>query len=201
MNQPDQIFKILLAGDSGVGKTSLLLSFTDDTFAENQRSTIGVDLKIKNVQVNGKMIKGSFWDTAGQERFRTLTSAYYRGAQGIILVYDITSKRTFDHLTNWLKEIEQYSTNQDVIMILVGNKLDLAELRMVSKEQGMLFAREHSMMFIEASAKTQEGVKQAFEELLQKILETPSLCYREIIRDTPLVTIENTATSSYCGYC
>ncbi len=201
--ETEQVFKILLAGDSGVGKTSLLLSFSDDTFTENQRSTIGVDLKMKKIQVNGKHVKLSIWDTAGQERFRTLTSAYYRGAQGIILTYDITSKRTFDHLTNWLKEIDQYSTNQDLIIILVGNKLDLAELRMVSREQGLSFAREHSMLFIEASAKTAEGVKQAFEELIQKILETPSLCYREILREVPVVidTEKNDGWSGYCGYC
>jgi Ras-related protein Rab-18 len=115
-------------------------------------------------------------DTAGQERFRTLTSAYYRGAHGIILVYDIASRESFENLTHWLKEIDIYSTNEDAIKLLIGNKIDKdGSARQVTKREGSAFAREHGMLFIEASAKTQEGVMQAFQELLAKILDVPAL--------------------------
>ncbi|CAN6475937.1 unnamed protein product [Victoria cruziana] len=120
----DYLFKLLLIGDSGVGKSSLLLSFTSDTF-EDLSPTIGVDFKVKMVTVGGKRLKLAIWDTAGQERFRTLTSSYYRGAQGVIMVYDVTRRETFKNLSEvWAKEIDLYSTNQDCIKMLVGNKVD-----------------------------------------------------------------------------
>ena len=195
------VFKILLIGDSGVGKTSLLLRFSDREFQEEQQSTIGVDLKIKKVKVGDKKVKITVWDTAGQERFRTLTSAYYRGAHGIIMVYDVSNKRSFDHLINWIKEIDQYGTNEEAVIILVGNKIDLEDLRMVSKQEGLLFARKHSTLFIEASAKTNQGVEQAFEELMQKIIEIPTLCEIKE-RDVPTLKLETYNDSSWCsGYC
>jgi len=194
------VFKILLIGDSGVGKTSLLLRFSDREFQEDQQSTIGVDLKIKKVKVGDKKVKITVWDTAGQERFRTLTSAYYRGAHGIIMVYDVSNKRSFDHLINWIKEIDQYGTNEEAVIILVGNKIDLEDLRMVSKQEGLLFARKHSTLFIEASAKTNQGVEQAFEELMQKIIEIPTLCEIKE-RDIPILKIESSNDSWCSGYC
>lgn len=194
------VFKILLIGDSGVGKTSLLLRFSNREFQEEQQSTIGVDLKIKKVKVGDKKVKITVWDTAGQERFRTLTSAYYRGAHGIIMVYDVSNKRSFDHLINWIKEIDQYGTNEEAVIILVGNKIDLEDLRMVSKQEGLLFARKHSTLFIEASAKTNQGVEQAFEELMQKIIEIPTLCEIKE-RDIPTLNIESSNDSWCSGYC
>ncbi|XP_039821722.1 ras-related protein RABC1-like isoform X2 [Panicum virgatum] len=120
----DYLFKLLLIGDSGVGKSSLLLRFTADSF-EDLSPTIGVDFKVKMVNIGGKKLKLAIWDTAGQERFRTLTSSYYRGAQGIIMVYDVTRRETFTNLSDiWAKEIDLYSTNQDCIKMLVGNKVD-----------------------------------------------------------------------------
>lgn len=120
----DYQFKLLLIGDSGVGKSSLLLSFTSDTF-EDISPTIGVDFKVRVVDIEGKKLKLSIWDTAGQERFRTLTSSYYRGAQGVIMVYDVTQRETFKNLSDvWLTEVELHSTNQDCIKMLVGNKVD-----------------------------------------------------------------------------
>lgn len=194
------VFKILLIGDSGVGKTSLLLRFSDREFQEEQQSTIGVDLKIKKVKVGDKKVKITVWDTAGQERFRTLTSAYYRGAHGIIMVYDVSNKRSFDHLINWIKEVDQYGTNEEAVIILVGNKIDLEDLRMVSREEGLLFARKYSTLFIEASAKTNQGVEQAFEELMQKIIEIPTLCEIKE-RDIPTLKIESYNNSWCGGYC
>ncbi|CAN6475935.1 unnamed protein product [Victoria cruziana] len=171
----DYLFKLLLIGDSGVGKSSLLLSFTSDTF-EDLSPTIGVDFKVKMVTVGGKRLKLAIWDTAGQERFRTLTSSYYRGAQGVIMVYDVTRRETFKNLSEvWAKEIDLYSTNQDCIKMLVGNKVDKDSERVVTKKEGIEFAREYGCLFLECSAKTRVNVEQCFEELVLKILDTPSL--------------------------
>ncbi|KAJ7957024.1 Ras-related protein [Quillaja saponaria] len=171
----DYLFKLLVIGDSGVGKSSLLLSFISDSF-EDLSPTIGVDFKVKYVEIGGKKLKLAIWDTAGQERFRTLTSSYYRGAQGIIMVYDVTRRETFTNLSEvWAKEIDLHSTNQDCIKMLVGNKVDKDSDRAVTKKEGINFAREYGCLFIECSAKTRVNVQQCFEELVLKILDTPSL--------------------------
>eukprot|EP01105_Mastigella_eilhardi_P004137 TRINITY_DN1548_c0_g1_i2.p1 TRINITY_DN1548_c0_g1~~TRINITY_DN1548_c0_g1_i2.p1 ORF type:complete len:209 (+),score=67.11 TRINITY_DN1548_c0_g1_i2:83-709(+) len=170
----DHLFKILLIGDSGVGKSSILLRFSDDSFEEDMPCTIGVDFKIKYVDHNGKCINMTIWDTAGQEKFRSLTSSYYRGTHGICLVYDVSKRESFAHLNQWLNEVELYTTNPDAIKMLIGNKVD-KEKREVTREEGLRYARDHCMLFIECSAKTTVGVQQAFFELVQKILETPSL--------------------------
>ncbi|GAB1603057.1 ras-related protein Rab-18A-like isoform X2 [Argonauta hians] len=192
--------KILIIGESGVGKSSLLLRFTDDTFDPEQASTIGVDFKVKTLAVDGNKAKLAIWDTAGQERFRTLTPSYYRGAQGVILVYDVCSKQSFSKLDAWLNELETFATKHDLIKMLVGNKID-KERREVSKEEGLKFARKHHMLFIEASAKTREGVQCAFEELVEKIIQTPGLWEtdREGVRLT-----DGSSDGSYSacgGYC
>ncbi|KAF1869856.1 hypothetical protein Lal_00017433 [Lupinus albus] len=135
-----------------------------------------VDFKVKYVTLGGKKLKLAIWDTAGQERFRTLTSSYYRGAQGIIMVYDVTRRETFTNLSDiWAKEIDLHSTNQDCIKMLVGNKVDKESERVVSKKEGIEFAREYGCLFTECSAKTRVNVERCFEELVMKILETPSL--------------------------
>ncbi|KAL4387580.1 hypothetical protein GQ457_09G012040 [Hibiscus cannabinus] len=171
----DYLFKLLMIGDSGVGKSSLLLSFTSDSF-EELSPTIGVDFKVKYINAGDKKLKLAIWDTAGQERFRTLTSSYYRGAQGVIMVYDVTRRETFTSLSEvWTKEVELYSTNQDCIKMLVGNKVDKESERVVTKKEGINFARECGCLFIECSAKTRANVQQCFDELVTKILETPSL--------------------------
>ncbi|XP_076915350.1 ras-related protein RABC2a-like [Bidens hawaiensis] len=173
--QYDLSFKILLIGDSGVGKSSLLVSFISNT-VDDLPPTIGVDFKIKQFTVGGKRLKFTIWDTAGQERFRTLTSSYYRGAQGIILVYDVTRRETFTNLSEiWAKEVDLYSTNQDCVKMLVGNKVDKDSERFVSKEEGVALAKELGCLFLECSARTQENVHQCFEELAVKIMEVPSL--------------------------
>nr|GEY93479.1 Ras-related protein RABC2a [Tanacetum cinerariifolium] len=177
--QYDLSFKILLIGDSGVGKSSLLVSFIshdDDHALQHLAPTIGVDFKIKQLTVGGKRLKLTIWDTAGQERFRTLTSSYYRGAQGIILVYDVARRDTFTNLSEiWAKEIELYSTNQDCVKMLVGNKVDKDTERLVSREEGIALAKELNCLFLECSARTRENVHQCFEELALKIMEVPSL--------------------------
>ncbi|KAG2682804.1 hypothetical protein I3843_10G001700 [Carya illinoinensis] len=171
----DLSFKILLIGDSGVGKSSLLVSFISNS-VEDLSPTIGVDFKIKLLTAGGKRLKLTIWDTAGQERFRTLTNSYYRGAQGIILVYDVTRRDTFTNLSDvWAKEVELYSTNQGCIKMLVGNKVDIDSERVVSREEGIALSKELGCLFLECSAKTRENVEQCFEELALKIMEVPSL--------------------------
>jgi Ras-related protein Rab-18 len=168
----DLLFKILLVGDTGVGKSSVLLRFTDDRYDDEQLSTIGVDLKVKYLDVRNKRIKCTIWDTAGQERFRTLTASYYRGSQATILVYDVTRKETFDSLQHWYDEITHHTAQGKIVKILVGNKIDL-EKRQVSRQEGEAFAREHGMMFIECSAKSRVGIQQVFMETVNQILDMP----------------------------
>ncbi|KAH6806034.1 RAB GTPase-like protein C2A [Perilla frutescens var. frutescens] len=171
----DLSFKILLIGDSAVGKSSLLVSFISNV-VEDLSPTVGVDFKIRFVTVGGKKLKLTIWDTAGQERFRTLTSSYYRGAHGIILVYDVTRRDTFTNLSDvWAKELELYSTNEDCVKMLVGNKVDRESERVVSREEGMSRAKELGCLFLECSARTRENVEQCFEELALKIMEVPRL--------------------------
>uniref|UniRef100_A0A8C0ZEJ4 RAB18, member RAS oncogene family n=1 Tax=Cyanistes caeruleus TaxID=156563 RepID=A0A8C0ZEJ4_CYACU len=152
---------------------SLLLRFTDDTFDPELAATIGVDFKVKTISVDGNKAKLAIWDTAGQERFRTLTPSYYRGAQGVILVYDVTRRDTFVKLDNWLNELETYCTRNDIVQMLVGNKID-KENREVDRNEGLKFARKHSMLFIEASAKTCDGVQCVCCLIYTK--ETPGMC-------------------------
>eukprot|EP01087_Luapelamoeba_hula_P023463 TRINITY_DN862_c0_g1_i3.p1 TRINITY_DN862_c0_g1~~TRINITY_DN862_c0_g1_i3.p1 ORF type:complete len:175 (+),score=30.47 TRINITY_DN862_c0_g1_i3:99-623(+) len=164
----DHLFKLLIIGDSATGKSSILLRFTDDEFDEDHPCTIGVDFKVKLMDFGDKRINLTIWDTAGQEKFRALTSSYYRGTQGIILVYDVTNRASFQHLNDWLGEIDMYCNNSDVVKLLVGNKID-KEKREVSREEGAAFAQSKAMVFIECSAKTKLGIHQAFEELVNKV--------------------------------
>lgn len=166
----DYLFKLLLIGDSGVGKSSLLIRFADDTFTESFISTIGVDFKIRTINVEGKVVKLQIWDTAGQERFRTLTTAYYRSAHGIILVYDVNLKETFKHLSEWLEEVKKYAS-EGVDMLLVGNKCDIIGKRQVNYELAREFAENLSVSFIETSAKDSTNVERVFYTMAAELKE------------------------------
>ncbi|KAF0042234.1 hypothetical protein F2P81_005766 [Scophthalmus maximus] len=131
----DYLFKLLLIGDSGVGKTCVLFRFSEDAFNSTFISTIGIDFKIRTIELDGKKIKLQIWDTAGQERFRTITTAYYRGAMGIMLVYDITNEKSFDNIKNWIRNIEEHAS-ADVERMVLGNKCDVNDKRQVSKDRG-----------------------------------------------------------------
>lgn len=156
----DTIMKILLVGDSGVGKSCLLVRFVDDKFNPTFITTIGIDFKIKTVEINGKKVKLQLWDTAGQERFRTITTAYYRGAMGIIIVYDVTDERTFSNVRQWYQTVTEHA-NENAQILLVGNKNDM-DNRVVSYEQGEKLATELNVTFIESSAKDNRNVDQIF---------------------------------------
>jgi len=170
MNAPeyDYLFKLLLIGDSGVGKSCLLLRFADDTYTESYISTIGVDFKIRTIELEGKTVKLQIWDTAGQERFRTITSSYYRGAHGIIVVYDVTDNDTFTNVKQWLQEIDRYAS-EGVNKLLVGNKSDLTSKKVVEYTVAKEFADQLSIPFLETSAKNATNVEQAFLTMAKQI--------------------------------
>lgn len=196
----DHLFKLLMIGDAGVGKSSMLLRFTDDSFDEHIQSTIGVDFKVKHLDVAGKRIKLTIWDTAGQERFRTLTSSYYRGAQGVVMVYDVTRRDSFENLEQWLKEVKLYSPNngEGVVKLLVGNKIDLDSERKVPREEAEAWARSQGMLFLEASAKTRTGIKQCFMEVVQKIVEDPELLVNTV-PGRPKIALHENRSSRISG--
>ncbi|KAI7867925.1 RAB1A, member ras oncogene family [Spinellus fusiger] len=164
----DYLFKLLLIGDSGVGKSCLLLRFADDTYTESYISTIGVDFKIRTIELEGKTVKLQIWDTAGQERFRTITSSYYRGAHGIIVVYDVTDQGSFNNVKQWMKEIDRYAA-EGVNKLLVGNKNDLTDKKTVNYTAAKEFADSLSIPLLETSAKSATNVEQAFLTMAKQI--------------------------------
>ncbi|GME67646.1 hypothetical protein B5S28_g4838 [[Candida] boidinii] len=167
-NEYDYLFKLLLIGDSGVGKSCLLLRFAEDTYTQDYISTIGVDFKIRTIELDGKTIKLQIWDTAGQERFRTITSSYYRGAHGIIIVYDVTDQESFNNVNQWLQEIDRYATS-GVMKLLVGNKCDLTDKKVVDYAVAKEFADSRGIKFLETSAAESTNVEQAFIVMAKQI--------------------------------
>ncbi|XP_069650393.1 ras-related protein Rab-13 isoform X1 [Haliaeetus albicilla] len=180
----DHLFKLLLIGDSGVGKTCLIIRFAEDNFTSTYISTIGIDFKIRTVDIDGKKIKLQVWDTAGQERFKTITTAYYRGAvvwwggasspqKGIILVYDITDEKSFENIQNWMKSIKE-NASAGVERLLIGNKCDMEAKRKVQRDEAEKLAKEHGIRFFETSAKSSVNVEEAFSTLARDILQKSS---------------------------
>lgn len=166
----DYLFKLLLIGNSSVGKSCILLRFSDNIFNDNFLPTIGVDFKIRTFDLQSKTIKMQIWDTAGQERFKTITSSYYRGAHGVVLVYDITDRQSFKDLENWLLETEKHAS-EDIVKILVGNKNDLESSRVVTYNEGKNYANTYGMEFVETSAKGNINIEEAFFTIARKIKE------------------------------
>ncbi|KAG0503546.1 hypothetical protein HPP92_003618 [Vanilla planifolia] len=164
----DYLFKVVLIGDSGVGKSNLLSRFTRNEFSLESKSTIGVEFATRSLNVDGKVIKAQIWDTAGQERYRAITSAYYRGAVGALLVYDVTRHATFENTERWLRELRDH-TDPNIVVMLVGNKSDLRHLVAVPTDDGKAFAEKDSLYFMETSALDSTNVENAFAEVLTQI--------------------------------
>ncbi|KAJ0249278.1 Ras-related protein RABA1g [Hirschfeldia incana] len=169
----DFLYKVVLIGDSGVGKSNLLSRFTRNEFSLESKSTIGVEFATRSIRVDEKTVKAQIWDTAGQERYRAITSAYYRGAVGAFLVYDVTRRVTFENVERWLKELRDH-TDANIVVMLVGNKADLRHLRAVSTEDATAFAERESTFFMETSALEALNVEDAFTQVLSQIYRVAS---------------------------
>ena len=192
----DFLIKLLIIGDSGVGKSCLLLRFADDSFTNSFITTIGIDFKIKTLIIDEKRVRLQIWDSAGQERFRTITNAYYRGAMGIILVYDVGELSSFQNISNWLGNIEKHSSN-DVYRILLGNKCDVYGRRQIEESKGREFAQQHGIKFFETSAKNNINVNEAFttvaKDIKKKLIENPP-----VERQKPIVVGVDPESDTCC---
>ncbi|KAK8795096.1 hypothetical protein WA588_003946, partial [Blastocystis sp. NMH] len=182
----DYLYKVVLIGDSGVGKTNILSRYTKNEFNIDSKATVGVEFASKCITIDGKVIKAQIWDTAGQERYRAITSAYYRGAIGALIVYDITSRPSFENVEEWLNELTLHADN-DIVVMLVGNKCDLDNQRTVQSEEAIAFAEKHNMAFIETSAYDATRIGTAFETILKEIYKQTS--------STPMQSNKGVATS------
>jgi Ras-related protein Rab-18 len=187
--------KIKMVGNSGVGKSSIILRFCDNQFDTGISPTIGIDYKFKNVVIKSIPIKLSIWDTAGQEKFRTVTSTYYKGAHGIVFVYDVSNPTSFAEVSKWVEEADAYVNNKTVVKMLIANKIDLTSERKVKKEESELMARKYGMLHCECSAKTTEGIELAFTLLAEKILEING-----ILRDKT-ISLNSPQQNSKSGCC
>ncbi|KAK8549301.1 hypothetical protein V6N13_008977 [Hibiscus sabdariffa] len=171
--EEEYLFKIVIIGDSAVGKSNLLSRYSRNEFNAHSKATIGVEFQTQSVEIHGKEVKAQIWDTAGQERFRAVTSAYYRGAFGALLVYDISRRATFDNVARWLDEINSHS-DTTVARMLVGNKCDLEDSREVGLEEGKRLAESEGLFFIETSALDSTNVETAFEMVIREIYNNVS---------------------------
>jgi len=165
----DYLFKFIIIVDAACGKSCILHRFIDDKFKKESTHTIGVEFGSKIIEVGGQHVKLQIWDTAGQERFRSVTRSYYRGAAGAVLVYDITSRESYNHVNSWLEDARALA-NPDIAIVLVGNKIDLASEREVTFMEASRFAQENDLIFLETSALTGEGVQEVFLKCARTIL-------------------------------
>ncbi|KAF8109610.1 hypothetical protein N665_0094s0076 [Sinapis alba] len=167
----DYVFKVVLIGDSAVGKSQLLARFARDEFSLDSKATIGVEFQTRTLLIEEKSVKAQIWDTAGQERYRAVTSAYYRGAVGAMLVYDITKRETFDHIPRWLEELRAHA-DKNIVIILIGNKSDLEDQRAIPTEDAKEFAEKEGLFFLETSALNATNVENSFNTLMTEIFNT-----------------------------
>ncbi|KAA3475616.1 ras-related protein Rab11A-like [Gossypium australe] len=178
----DYVFKVVLIGDSAVGKSQILARFARNEFSLDSKATIGVEFQTRTLVIEHKSVKAQIWDTAGQERYRAVTSAYYRGAVGAMLVYDISKRQTFDHIPRWLEELRGHA-DKNIVIILIGNKSDLENQRAVSTEDAKEFAQKEGLFFLETSALEATNVEAAFLTVLNEIFN--------IVNKKNLVATEN----------
>ncbi|KAG8005659.1 Ras-related protein Rab-19 [Nibea albiflora] len=190
----DFLFKIILIGDSNVGKTCVVQNFKSGFFSEKQQNTIGVDFSVRTMDIEGKKVKMQVWDTAGQERFRTITQSYYRSAHGAIIAYDITRRPTFDSVAHWIKEVELYGAT-NVVLVLIGNKCDLEQERQVLFEEACILAKETGVLAaLETSAKVSQNVEEAFMMMARELLARNGLNVQQEDKDsdnTPRVLLRS----------
>jgi small GTP-binding protein len=186
-NQADFLYKIVLIGDSGVGKSNILSRFVRDEFIGEMRSTIGVEFAVRNIKIDDKIVRLQIWDTAGQERYRAITSAYYRGAIGALVVYDISNKKSFENLPKWLDELRKYTSDKSFITI-IGNKSDLSHLRQITTIEVENFCRENNFCFLETSALTKNNIDLAFQNL---VLEIYNKNKEDFIPQEPNIVVKN----------
>ena len=193
-NDSDLVFKILLLGDSEVGKSCFLMRYSENVFIENYITTIGLDYKLKTVKLDtGKTIKVQLWDTAGQDKYRTIAKNYYKGSHGILLLYDITKQSSFDNIREWVRDIKE-EVNEKAILFLIGNKIDMEDQRKIPKEKGVELAEEFKIPFFEASAKSGENVDEVFKALYNKICEI----YRDLERERGTKLIKKRKIKGRC---
>ncbi|XP_024362918.1 ras-related protein RABA4d [Physcomitrium patens] len=189
-NKIDYVFKVVLIGDSAVGKSQLLSRFSRNEFSLESKATIGVEFQTRTIVVDHKTIKAQIWDTAGQERYRAVTSAYYRGAVGAMLVYDITKQQSFDHVQRWLEELRAHA-DANIVIMLIGNKSDLSNLRQVDTDVARVYAEKEKLSFLETSAMESTNVETAFYAVLSeiyKIVSKNALIADENQGGTPLLS-------------
>ena len=173
-SEPNHTFKILTIGESGVGKTCVLRRFVENKFLKNHLATIGIDFKTRVIDVNGLNIKLKIWDTAGQERFRNITNQYYKGADGILLVYDVTDEESYNKIHDWMDQITSNTDNEDIGLVLLGNKCDM-EQRTVTEQMGKDLANDLKISYYETSALSGQGITEAFKGLTIDIMKKKKL--------------------------
>ncbi|XP_050407599.1 ras-related protein Rab-10 [Patella vulgata] len=194
----DVLLRLLLVGDTGVGKTCLICQYANNEFYDTHISTIGIDFKMKTVNINGSIVKVQIWDTAGQERFESITKQFYRRAQGVMLVYDICSRSTFDSLPKWLSYVRQFS-KEDTMITILGNKHDMEDKRQVEYLEGQQFAAKNNLKFFETSAKDRENLQKPFHDMCDAIISMQEAkSSSETLSDpsTPTVAVGNSVVQS-----
>ena len=190
----DITIKLLLIGNAYVGKTLIVQKFLDNTFSKTTMTTIGVDLQYKVLDINGKKVKYLIWDTAGEDRMKTMTYAYYRGCHVVLIVYDVTSKKSFENVTTWVECVDKFAKS-NVLRILVGNKTDLEDKRVISKEEGKKLAEENGLKFYEISAKTMNGLVEMFEDVAKEYVQ---IYEQKAIKNFQLKKMKETKAKSRC---